>query len=193
MSNFNNNDRNNELELFKKQIEQTNKQGEFIAKAFDEIIEMKAQFENLVDEAKSINTQTNNRLEDLENTKTLLNGEAKKIKSQVMRRAYLLANHYFKNQVSDELFHKKRIHLQTGIYKKINEHFDAITYTTIRHIDFDEAMNYISSIELVDLPFNYLKLTDKQKEVADKNNEKVITLFSVDSRDWIIATLQLKI
>lgn len=183
MSNFNNNDKNNELELFKKQIEQTNKQGEFIAKAFDEIIEMKAQFENLVDEAKSINTQTNNRLEDLENTKTLLNGEAKKIKSQVMRRAYFLANHYFKNQVSDELFHKKRIHLQTGIYKKINEYFDAITYTTIRHIDFDEAMNYINSIELVDLPFNYLKLTDKQKEVAEKNQEKVITLFSVDNRE----------
>lgn len=183
MSNFNNNDKNNELEVFKKQIEQTNKQGEFIAKAFDEIIEMKAQFENLVDEAKSINTQTNNRLEDLENTKTLLNGEAKKIKSQVMSRAYLLANLYFKNQVSDELFHKKRIHLQTGIYKKINEYFDAITYTTIRHIDFDEAMNYINSIELVDLPFNYLKLTDKQKEVAEKNQEKVITLFSVDNRE----------
>ncbi|MDW3828416.1 ORF6C domain-containing protein [Staphylococcus saprophyticus] len=183
MSNFNNNDKNNELELFKKQIEQTNKQGEFIAKAFDEIIEMKAQFENLFDEAKSINTQTNNRLEDLENTKTLLNGEAKKIKSQVMRRAYFLANHYFKNQVSDELFHKKRIHLQTGIYKKINEYFDAITYTTIRHIDFDEAMNYINSIELVDLPFNYLKLTDKQKEIAERNHEKVITLFSTDNRN----------
>lgn len=183
MSNFNNNDKNNELELFKKQIEQTNKQGEFIAKAFDEIIEMKVQFENLVDEAKSINTQTNNRLEDLENTKTLLNGEAKKIKSQVMRRAYFLANHYFKNQVSDELFHKKRIHLQTGIYKKINEYFDAITYTTIRHIDFDEAMNYINSIELVDLPFNYLKLTDKQKEIAERNHEKVITLFSTDYRN----------
>lgn len=185
MSNFNNNEinKNNELEFFKRQIEQSNKQGEFIAKAFDEIIEIKGYVENLADEAKSINAKTNDRLEDLENTKTLLNGEAKKIKSQVMKRAYLLANHYFKNPVSNELFHKKRIHLQTGIYKKINENFDAITYTTIRHIDFDEAMNYISSIELVDLPFNYLKLTDKQKEIAEKNNEKVITLFSVDSRE----------
>ena len=44
-------------------------------------------------------------------------------------------------------------------------------------------MNYINSIELVDLPFNYLKLTDKQKEVAEKNNEKVVTLFSVDNRE----------
>lgn len=183
MSKFNDNDRNNELELFKRQIEQSNKQGEFIAKAFDEIIEIKGYVENLADEAKSINAKTNERLEDLENTKTLLNGEAKKIKSQVMRRAYVLSNLYFKNQVSDELFQKKRIHLQTGIYKKLNEYFDAITYTTIRHIDFDDAMNYINSIDLVDLPFNYLKLTDKQKEIAERNHEKVITLFSTDNRN----------
>ncbi|WKU12994.1 ORF6C domain-containing protein [Staphylococcus devriesei] len=168
--------KDNELDIFRKQIEQTNKQGEFILRAVDEIKAIK-------EEMLTINAKTNERLEDLENTKTLLNGEAKKVKSQVMRRAYLLANKYFKNQVSDELFHKKRIHLQTGIYKKINEHFDAITYTTIRHIDFDDAMNYINSIELVDLPLNYLKLTDKQKEVAEKNNEKVITLFSIDNRE----------
>lgn len=51
MSNFNDNEnnKNNELELFKKQIEQTNKQGEFIAKAFDEIINMKSKMENMVD------------------------------------------------------------------------------------------------------------------------------------------------
>lgn len=168
--------KDNELDIFRKQIEQTNKQGEFILRTVDEIKAIK-------EEMLTIEARTNDRLEDLENTKTLLNGEAKKVKSQVMRRAYLLANKYFKNQVSNELFHKKRIHLQTGIYKKINEHFDAITYTTIRHIDFDDAMNYINSIELVDLPFNYLKLTDKQKEVAEKNNEKVITLFSVDNRE----------
>ena len=168
--------KDNELDIFRQQIEQTNKHGEYILRAIDEIKDIK-------EEMLTINARTNDRLEDLENTKTLLNGEAKKVKSQVMRRAYLLANKYFKNQVSDELFHKKRIHLQTGIYKKINENFDAITYTTIRHIDFDNAMNYINSIELVDLPFNYLKLTDKQKEVAEKNNEKVVTLFSVDNRE----------
>ena len=168
--------KDNELDIFRKQIEQTNKYGEYILRAIDEIKDIK-------EEMLTINERTNDRLEDLENTKTLLNGEAKKVKSQVMRRAYLLANKYFKNQVSNELFHKKRIHLQTGIYKKINERFDSITYTTIRHIDFDDAMNYINSIELVDLPFNYLKLTDKQKEVAEKNNEKVITLFSVDNRE----------
>ena len=90
MSNFNDNEnnKNNELELFKKQIEQTNKQGEFIAKAFDEIINMKSKMENMVDEAKAINNQTNERLNDLENTKTLLLGEAKKVKSQVTRRGY---------------------------------------------------------------------------------------------------------
>ena len=168
--------KDNELDIFRQQIEQTNKHGEYILRAIDEIKDIK-------EEMLTINARTNDRLEDLENTKTLLNGEAKKVKSQVMRRAYQLANKYFKNQVSDELFHKKRIHLQTGIYKKINENFDAITYTTIRHIDFDNAMNYINSIELVDLPFNYLKLTDKQKEVAEKNNEKVVTLFSVDNRE----------
>ncbi|MCF7580359.1 ORF6C domain-containing protein [Staphylococcus aureus] len=175
--------KDNELDIFRKQIEQTNKQGEYILRAVDEIKAIKKDLLNIKEETLTINARTNDRLEDLENTKTLLNGEAKKIKSQVMRRAYLLANKYFKSQVSDELFHKKRIHLQTGIYKKINEHFDAITYTTIRHIDFDDAMNYINSIELVDLPFNYLKLTDKQKEVAEKNNEKVVTLFSVDNRE----------
>lgn len=185
MSKFNDNEnnKNNELELFKKQIEQTNKQGEFIAKAFDEIINMKSKMKNMVDEAKAINNQTNERLNDLENTKTLLLGEAKKVKSQVTRRGYELANHYFRNGVSDELFHKKRIHLQTGIYKKINEQFDAITYTTIRHIDFDAAMEFINNIELVDLPLNYLKLTETQKSVAEKHNDKVITLFTTKPKE----------
>ncbi|POC76841.1 hypothetical protein CRN61_24130, partial [Vibrio vulnificus] len=97
--------KDNELDIFRQQIEQTNKHGEYILRAIDEIKDIK-------EEMLTINARTNDRLEDLENTKTLLNGEAKKVKSQVMRRAYLLANKYFKNQVSDELFHKKRIHLQ---------------------------------------------------------------------------------
>ena len=40
---------------------------------------MKSKMENMVDEAKAINNKTNERLNDLENTKTLLLGEAKKL------------------------------------------------------------------------------------------------------------------
>ncbi|MFF7090717.1 hypothetical protein ACFY9U_41190, partial [Streptomyces anthocyanicus] len=67
--------------------------------------------------------------------------------------------------------------------KKINEQFDAITYTTIRHIDFDAAMEFINNIELVDLPLNYLKLTETQKSVAEKHNDKVITLFTTKPKE----------
>ncbi len=165
----------NELELIKGQIQQVNKQGEYLLKIVDEVKETR-------DEIKQIEQRANERLEDLENTKTLQHGEAKKIKSKVSERAYTLTHHFFTTNISDELFHKKRIHLLIGIYKALNEYFDAITYTTIRHIDYDKAMQYINEIELLDLPLNYLKLTDKQKEVAEKNQDKVITLFSTNNR-----------
>ena len=44
---------------------------------------------------------------------------------------------------------------------------------TIRHLDFDEAMEYVARLSITDLPSNYLKLTEKQLELAEKNNDKV--------------------
>ena len=44
-------------------------------------------------------------------------------------------------------------------------------------------MKFIDNIELVDLPLNYLKLTETQKLVAEKNNDKVITLFTTKPKE----------
>ena len=57
--------KDNELDIFRKQIEQTNKYGEYILRAIDEIKDIK-------EEMLTINARTNDRLEDLENTKHYL-------------------------------------------------------------------------------------------------------------------------
>lgn len=52
----------NELAIFRKQIEQTNKQGEFLLKAFDEITTIKNDMIAMRDETRETNIQTNNML-----------------------------------------------------------------------------------------------------------------------------------
>ena len=114
---------------------------------------------------------TDNRLEVLEKTLTLNRGEAFKIKHKVQEKAEQLTKMYFDKYVSKELYGKKKTHLSQAIHYILKRQFQAVSYTTILHVDYDEAYEFIKIIQLKDLPSHYLRLTEHQYAVSLKNND----------------------
>ena len=49
-------------------------------------------------------------------------------------------------------------------------------YLSAGHLDFDNATEYVKSLELMDLPKNYLRLTDSQEEKAEKNGDNISSI-----------------
>ncbi|MEB5793927.1 hypothetical protein [Staphylococcus hominis] len=165
----------NLIDISKRQADQLVQQAQLSREIINKIEEhekkMEAQDRRMIDfESKMIDTENrlNKRMEDVEKKYVLTHGEGKFIKSKIAERSYHLANNFFKERVSKELYLKKRIHLIQGIHGVLNRHFNTITYTTIKHVEYKEAMDFISNLELADLPIHFLKLTDKQIATAEK-------------------------
>lgn len=114
---------------------------------------------------------TDKRLDILERTLTLNRGEAFKIKHKVQEKAEQLTNMYFDKYVSKELYGKKKTHLSQAIHYILKRQFQAVSYTTILHVDYDEAYEFIKIIQLKDLPSHYLRLTERQYALSLKNND----------------------
>ena len=73
----------NELTIFRKQIEQTNKQGEFLLKAFDEITTIKNDMIAMRDETRETNSQTNNMLLEIKDEHNNFKEELEEFKNTV--------------------------------------------------------------------------------------------------------------
>ena len=81
----------------------------------------------------------------------------------------------------------KRVHLSIGLGHQLKKAFNAVTYNTIRHLDYSDAMNFVSQFSLEHLPAHYLRLTEKQIEISEKNNDGL----GKDFRGAHIPTLKL--
>lgn len=149
----------NELALIKQQANMVIKAVEQMEEIKNEVYQMKDDFQKDIDEIRS--------------TYPLNRGEALLLKHKVDGKTRELTREFFGKFVSKELFSAKKVHLSMGVHNSLKKRFNSITYNTIRHLDFDEAMEYIARLSITDLPSNYLKLTEKQLEIAEKNNDKV--------------------
>lgn len=168
----------NLIDISRRQADQLVQQAEFSRELFIKMEEhdkkMKEQDEKMNKfESKMIDTENrlNKRMEENEKNNVLSRGEGKYIQSKVGERSYYLTNQFFKEHVSKELYHKKRCHFVQGIYSTLNRHFNSITYTTIRHVDFEKAMEFIGNLELVNMPPHFLRLTDHQIGVAERHGD----------------------
>lgn len=112
-----------------------------------------------------------NRVSFLEKTIPLNRGEAFEIKNKVQSKSEELTSIYFGKPVSKELYGKKKIHLSQAVYYLLKHVFQAVSYTTILHVDFERAIEYIQSLSLDNLPSHYLRLTEHQYKVSLKNKD----------------------
>lgn len=140
-----------------------------------ELIKEQAQTQiKLIDGMKQLQTRqdkADERLDYLERTLPLNRGEAFEIKYKIKAKVEVLATQYFGKHVSKELFGMKKVHFSKAIHFLLNRRFNTVSYTTLLHVDFEKAMEYIKLITLEDLPSHYKRLTEKQYEVSLKNKD----------------------
>lgn len=155
-----------ELTILKGQVERSNEQGQALLKLVESVEEIR-------DEMYKIHEEVKDDLQDIRDTYPLTNGEISLIKSMVSKKATEFTDSYFENKVSSELFSKKWGHFIMAIYFKLKRKFGVSTYTIIRHIDAEDAYQYIRNLEMADLPQRYLRMTEKQNETAEKYGDVV--------------------
>ena len=148
-----------ELTLIKQQANMVIKAVEQMEEIKDEVYQMRDSFQKDIDEIRS--------------TYPLNRGEALLLSNAIKNKAHELTTEYFGKRVSKELFGKKRVHISMGLGHQLKKAFNAITYNTIRHLDYDNAKTFVSEFTLEDLPSHYLDLTEKQYEVSLNNNDNL--------------------
>lgn len=164
----------NELQLIKQQAGIVIQAVEQIEKVRNEVLEMKLDFQKDIDEIRS--------------TYPLNRGEALLLKNSIQNKANELTSLYFGNYVSKELYGMKRVHLSIGLGHQLKKAFNAVTYNTIRHLDYEDAMKFVSNFSLEHLPAHYLRLTEKQLEVSERNGDG----FDENFRGAHVSTLNLE-
>ncbi|OHS43548.1 ORF6C domain-containing protein [Staphylococcus sp. HMSC65H10] len=168
----------NLIDISRRQADQLVQQAEMSRGLLDKMLEHEREMEETKKEMREFSYKMHDmektlddRFKKLEKNLTLTHGEAKFIKAKVAEKSYQLVNQYFTEKVSDELYHKKRCHFITGLYSMLNKHFNSITYTTIKHIDYENAMRLLENANLESLNQNYLRLTDTQKDTAARHGD----------------------
>lgn len=168
----------NLIDISRRQADQLVQQAEMSRGLLEKMIEHekmieenKKEMSNFRSEMLDTEIRLNKRMEENEKNNVLSRGEGKYIQSKVGERSYYLTDQFFKEHVSKELYHKKRCHFIQGIYSTLNRHFNSITYTTIRHVDFEKAMEFIGNLELVNMPPHFLRLTDHQIDTAKRHGD----------------------
>lgn len=140
----------------------------------DEMAEMNKSNAKMHDDMFEMKEATDKAIEELRNSITLNRHEQSQMKSIAGKKAYELAKNLFgERKVSNDLVLSKSGHLRSAIYKKVNETFDAPRYVDIRRVNYKEAISMIINMELGDFKPYQLRLTKRQKEIAEANHDDI--------------------
>ena len=156
------------MDVLKQTLITQNTQGQALVEMLDYMEEVK---DEMVDMKQEIKTD----IKELRDSITLNPGEIKMIQSAVGTKSWELTKEYFKNRnVSDDLFLAKLGHLRQGVYHHLKTALDVGgPYTTIKRIEFQKALNILSSLELSDLSDYKKRLTPRQIEIANLHNDDI--------------------
>lgn len=162
---------NQVIDLNKAQMEQMVTQANSIYQMYNEISDMKEEIIEVKNIAVQTNARTEKRLEKIENSYPMLDTEADRLQSIATIKARQFTKEFFKENVSNELFSRKFGHLISGVYKMVKKEFHVRKYTLIRHVEAEKAIAFVENLNLNDLPQNYLRLTDTQKDTAARHGD----------------------
>lgn len=152
------------MELTRNQMENMVAQANSILQMYDEITEMKSEFRGLYDEIRK-------EFDDFRNTVPLTGSQADRLHSFCSRKGHQFTREYFGQQVSQELYSKKYGHLIRGIFTVIKKKYEVNKYNQVRSVDGEDAIAFVESLTLDDLPINYKRLTDSQIDTAERHGD----------------------
>ncbi|WP_436880650.1 hypothetical protein [Staphylococcus haemolyticus] len=155
---------NQVMELRRSQMENMVAQANSILQMYDEITEMKSEFRGLYDEIRK-------EFDDFRNTVPLTGPQADRLHSFCSRKGHQFTREYFGQQVSQELYSKKYGHLIRGIFTVIKKKYEVNKYNQVRSVDGENAIAFVESLTLDDLPINYKRLTDSQIDTAERHGD----------------------
>lgn len=155
---------NQVMELTRNQMENMVAQANSILQMYDEITEMKNEFRGLYDEIRK-------EFDDFRNTVPLTGPQADRLHSFCSRKGHQFTREYFGQQVSQELYSKKYGHLIRGIFTVIKKKYEVNKYNQVRRVDGEDAIAFVESLTLDDLPINYKRLTDSQIDTAERHGD----------------------
>ena len=126
-------------------------------------------------EVNNIRVEIKRDVQELRDSITLSRSECSELQAIVGKRAWHMTHSFFDKKVSDDLFLAKVGHFRSIIYKRLKDTFNVPRYYDIRRIDFRNAQNLIDMVDLSNLKDYQLRLTTRQREIAEANGDDVST------------------
>lgn len=174
------NRKNDNFDILGLQIEQMRNMANAVESTYDR---MRA-IEKKVVETDNVTTKKLNeiteRQDHLDRHIVFTRGEASKLKSLVLSKSERLTQDFFKTPVSEQLFDSKKGHTTSYIWIVLKNKYDVSTYPEIPHIEFENAMRFVSQLTIDDFPRAYYRLTPKTKEIAEKYDQNVEHVYFED-------------
>lgn len=164
----------NQMEALKFSIQRQNEQGN----ALVEVIERVEEIEN------NMNTKydrMSGMLKEVENRVHLEEADASKIKSIVNKKAHEISKIKYPDTDKYGAEYLELVgYARRRIYKRLKEHFNVTKYTSIRHVDREQAIGFVESIVLGDdflqdyeqWRYERIKKREREQEIMNRGEGK---------------------
>ncbi|EGQ3200423.1 TPA: ORF6C domain-containing protein [Staphylococcus pseudintermedius] len=169
---------NQVIDLNRAQMEQMVTQANSIYQMYNEMVETKKEIIEVKDSIAKTDTklmelygEIRKEFDDFKNTVPLTGPQSDRLHSYCSRKGHQFTKDYFGEVVSQELYSKKYGHLIRGIFTVIKKKYEVSKYNQVRRVDGEEAIAFVENLTLNDLPTNYLRLTDAQKDTAARHGD----------------------
>ncbi|MGX0038741.1 hypothetical protein ACUXSK_001689 [Staphylococcus warneri] len=169
---------NQVMELTRNQMENMVAQANSILQMYDDIADAKNEIRETKkdialtkDELLALNKEIREEFDNFQNTVPLTGPQADRLHSFCSRKGHQFTREYFGQQVSQELYSKKYGHLIRGIFTVIKKKYEVNKYNQVRRVDGEDAIAFVESLTLDDLPINYKRLTDSQIDTAERHGD----------------------
>ena len=151
------------MDVLKQALVQQNQHGEALVAVIERMEEQEKRVDVKIKEVVDL-------VEVVSNKVHLEDKEAFDIQSAVNRKATEFAKNYlinkgFESPFGTNLFLSKIGQMRRAVYKRLRQKFNVTKYTHLKHVDFEEAMKFIESIEYGWLTDSETRWTITQKKM----------------------------
>lgn len=158
------------MDALKHTLKTSNKHGEILLQVMERMENMEKRVEKRVEETEKL-------VEAVSLKVHLDDGEATAIQQAVNEKATHFANIFFEQKhisPSVNLRLSKIGQMRGNIYRRLKSQFNVVKYTSIKHVDFERAMDYINNIDYMHLMPSELRYTPKQLELLKLEGERKV-------------------
>lgn len=154
------------LDFLKQQVGMQREQAEVMLQIIERMDEQEKRVDDKVGHVEKL-------VEDVSKKVHIDEKEMYDIRSIVQRKAWEFAKIRlefagFGDLPNTDLILSKQGHFRMSLYKRLKNRFNVTKFTHIPHVKFEEACDYLESVEYDHLTYQELRWTPSQKRIIDK-------------------------